>query len=147
MTSKQRWYQCWERCAYPKKRAIQIYRQYHRMHAVPTQDIEVMRPEWTAGYVQSGFSLDKILSAPPYWWDGEVLRLLADFGAGYFAKIDIWDIDWAERARRIGFDPAVVYDPRDPFERAVHQWLRRTQGRAGALDVRIRQVILRIWGW
>jgi glycosyl transferase family 2 len=146
MESKQRWYQCWERLHVPSKRPIQLYRQYHGENVRPTE-IERMRPEWTRGYEDSGIRIDAPVRRPPYYWDGEVLELLCEYGERRFRKLDIWDVDWTEVARAHGRSSLRVRDPRTSVERYVHRWLRQTQGLAHRRGIRYLQRALRVVGW
>jgi hypothetical protein len=131
MKSKQRWYQCWETLEHPTKRPIQIYRQYHRMDGFPAAEIHPLSPRWLSGYERRGIDIRAASEDAVYWWDKEVLDWLARHGAPRFRRLDVWDVDWAEIAARLGraVAPASVRDPRSAFERAVHRWLEATQRR------------------
>jgi glycosyltransferase involved in cell wall biosynthesis len=149
MKSKQRWYQCWERIHHPRKRPIQIYRQYHRMDSFPREELHAVAREWLGEYANLGIDLRPRDSAGPYWWDEEVLAWLVDRGPEEFAKLDVWDADWGAVAASLGRQvaPERVADPRRRFERSVHAWLRRTQPNAGAPSTRWFQRVLIPFGW
>jgi glycosyltransferase involved in cell wall biosynthesis len=149
MKSKQRWYQCWERVNHPGKRPIQIYRQYHRMDAFPQDQLQIVPDDWIRKYADLGIDIRPRNSSGPYWWDEEVLDWLLNRGAQEFAKIDVWDEDWGAVAAALGkkVSPSSVADPRRPFERFIHGWLRRTQPRAGASSTRWFQRALIPFGW
>jgi glycosyltransferase involved in cell wall biosynthesis len=149
MKSKQRWYQCWERINHPRKRPIQIYRQYHRMDAFPPDELHAVPDDWIRQYAKLGIDLRPHNSEGPYWWDEEVLDWLVDRGPDEFAKLDVWDEDWNAVAASLGRQvaPNKVADPRRTFERSIHAWLRRTQPRAGAASTRWFQRVLIPFGW
>jgi hypothetical protein len=149
MKSKRRWYQCWEALNHPSKRPIQLFRQYHHMEAMPREEVRALPETWLAGYAARGVDVLPEISDEPSRWDREVLGWILEHGARRFARLDIWDVDWAVLARRAGVDadPATVADPRTAFERRVHSWLRRTQSRALERPIRLRQRALIPLGW
>jgi glycosyltransferase involved in cell wall biosynthesis len=146
MQSKQRWYQCWEALNHPEKRPIQIYRQYHRMDAFPASEMHEADRSWLEPGTEFG---DGRAREALLHWDHEVLAWLAEHGAQRFRRIAIWDVDWLSLARAWGHQvtPATLGDPRTPFERAVHGWLRRTQPIAGRRRIRAIQRALAPLGW
>ena len=150
MKSKQRWYQCWEMLNHPGKRPVQIYRQYHRMDAFPPSEIRPVDPRWIANiddqWRRSGTSP---AGTGVLHWDQDVLEWLLGVGPEKFRRLDIWDVDWTKIASRTGrhVSGAPLKDPRSPFDRAVHAWLRRTQPNARATSVRVMQRALIPLGW
>ena len=147
MRSKQRWYQVWERLNDPKKRPVTIFRQYHHMEAAIRRAGPV-RPEWLAGYEALGIDMRAIPKASHYYWDEAVLKLLMEYGPERFRKLNIWDRDWTALAAQKGLVvDGMLHDPRTPFEKAVHAWLRATQGKSHTLPVRAVQKLLQVFGW
>jgi glycosyltransferase involved in cell wall biosynthesis len=149
MKSKQRWYQCWEALNHPSKRPIQLFRQYHHMDAIPPAEVRPLPKSWLAGYAEGRLDVLPEIPDEPSRWDQEVLGWILEHGARRFARLDMWDVDWAQVARQTGVaaDAAAVADPRTAFERRVHAWLRRTQSRATERPVRMRQRFLIPFGW
>jgi hypothetical protein len=159
--SKMRWYQCWERLNNPRKRACQIYRQYHPLEGINLRDIQPVNPEWLAGYTQDDITIPSHFVTDTTRWDREVLEWILIYGRCRLARVDIWNVDWANRARELGYDilPAAVADPRTASERAVMNWLARTQPRAAERPGQLRaaappqrrvrwlQRTLRLLGW
>jgi hypothetical protein len=159
--SKMRWYQCWERLNHPKMRASQIYRQYHPLEAIHPRDIQPVNREWLAGYTQDGITIPSHFVTSTTRWDLEVLEWILSYGRRRLARVDIWDVDWANKAREFGYDipPAAVADPRTASDRAVMNWLARTQPRAAERPGQLRaaappqrrvrwvQRTLRLLGW
>ena len=148
MKGKQRWYQCWEAVNNGGKRPIQIYRQYHRMDCFPESELLPVDAAWLAGYEERGISIRDLPDEGDYW-DAEVVAWLAELGPERFRRLAIWDVDWQDVARRAGREVPEdrLRDPRDRVERAVHEWLRRTQPRAGSTRVRLGQRALAPLGW
>jgi hypothetical protein len=149
MASKQRWYQCWERVTHPHKRATTIFRQYNFMHAVRAGDRRPLPPEWLAGYERAGIDMTSVRKESVHRWDRQVLDMFREHGPRTFRKLDVWSPDWAGIAKRIGFEPPPggLSDPRGPLARAVHGWLRSTQGRHHRHPIRGFQWALRFVGW
>ncbi|SHL06065.1 Glycosyl transferase family 2 [Rhodothermus profundi] len=147
MRSKQRWYQVWEALHHPEKRPVTIFRQYHHMEAAIRQAGPV-RSEWLAGYEALGIDMRSIPKASHYYWDEEVLKLLVEHGPERFRKLNIWDQDWGTLAARQGLSyNGQLRDPRTPFEKTIHAWLRATQGISHKLPVRAVQKLLQLFGW
>jgi hypothetical protein len=149
MKSKQRWYQCWETIHHPENPPVQVYRAYHHMDAVPPDRIVPLAPTWVEAYAAAGLDLTHWPPAKaPLPWDEDVARWLVRYGTRRFARIDIWDVDWPEVARRAGLADAAetLHDPRRPFDRLVHWFLRVTQGRHRRAPVRAAQRLLRLGG-
>jgi hypothetical protein len=149
MESKQRRYQVLETLTNPTKRAVQIYRQYHRSVAFPDDEVIAARPEWLAGYEEHGIDMRLTSEGSICWWDHDVLEQLIEHGARRFRRLDIWDHDWSAVARHSGVEvpEGALSDPRSRMDRAIHRWLAATQDRAGRPDVRAMQRMLIPLGW
>ncbi len=147
MESKQRWYQCWEVVNRPGQRPANVYRRYHQMDGVRAGEVRPLRPEWLAGYQRQGIDMTSVLREGLYRWDGEVVKLLARYGAEAFRRLDIWDVDWARLGELHGLPGDHCHDPRGALDRAVLWWLRRTQGRYTRPHLRALQWLLRFVGW
>lgn len=150
MRAKQRWYQAQERVQYPRKRPIQIYRQYHRMYVIAPHERHPLRHEWFAG---AGFdSAVKFLAVErhdAYPADARVLDLLVSHGVERFRRLELWDGKWERRVRALRRSvPAVlITDPHSRTERWVFRWLARTQSQADRRRIRWVQRALRLCGW
>jgi hypothetical protein len=149
MKSKQRWYQCWETINLSSHRAIGVYRQYHRMDAIPKETIHPLRPEWFAGYTHVGIDMTRALRESPNLFEEQTMELFRRHGLQKFRKVDVWDVDWRQIAAKSSRDAKSLdfRDPRSPIEKLVHYWLRSTQLRYMSLDVRIIQRVLKAFGW
>lgn len=149
MESKHRWYQCWERLNHPERRPIDIYRQYHHMYAIPEDKFKPLPHEWFVGYEEQGIDMTSVKEQPVYWWDHEVLGWYEKHGAAHFRREAVWDIDWTEIARitNPNNNGKSFKDPRSPFERLAHYWLRNSQAHEQRIDNRIMNKALRMLGW
>jgi Glycosyl transferase family 2 len=148
--SKQRWYQCWERLHYPRKRPIQLYRQYHAIDAVPRSQVQPLDPDWLEAYAAAGVDMTSLPPDEPWYrWDEEVLDWLIVHGPRTFERLDVWEPDYDALARRLGRSTSGVRlnDPRGWSTRLVHRWLALTQVHAGRRSVRLAQRALIPFGW
>lgn len=147
--SKTRWYQCWERINHPQRRAIEIYRQYHRPHIVPPDQIHPIPDRWLQGYREQGIDMTSIHRLDRPWWDWQVLDLIDKYGADHFRREDIWWIDWAAvYQERYGKAPDQPFaDPRNRLDCLIHRWLQKTQPAHPKLAIRIVERCLSILGW
>jgi hypothetical protein len=148
MRAKHRWYLCLERLLRPERPALEVYRQYHHMDAVPRAAMRAVRREWLAGYEALGIDMRRRDGGPPYWFDREVVAMIDRHGAAHFRRQAIWRTDWAALAARHGHGPGERFrDPRTRRERAVHAWLRLSQPASRRRIVRWLDTRLQRRGW
>lgn len=149
MKSKQRRYQCAESLHDSSKRPIQLYRQYHRMDAVPKSEVRPADPAWLSEYELAGIDMTSLRPQSAYWTDAEVLSQLLEYGPHRFRRLNIWDVNWEEIARHLGDDlPATLRDPRTRVDKLIHSWLAATQRRGpDRWRVRMLQRMLIPFGW
>ena len=146
MKAKQRWYQAWERLEHPEKRPIQLYRQYHRMDALPPEQVTAARSSWLRGYAEAGIDLTRVAPQAAFSWDGDVLRWLHEHPQA-LRRADVWDAGWERRAAALGATAGAPPDPRSRVDRLVLAWLRRTQAASDTSATRWGQRALRLLGW
>ena len=154
MESKHRWYQCWERLNNPKRRPIDIYRQYHHMYAIASNEIQKLQPEWFSGYEQLGIDMLSVNRSEFYRWDKEVLDYFNEYGTAKFRREVVWDVNWLEITRKIDdkYSGTAIYDPRNNTEKYIHSWLTKTQPYASKigikfLGIKLIDLSLRAFGW
>ena len=149
MSSKHRWYQCWERINNPKKSAIEIYRGYHHMYSIKKEDLKVLPDEWFEDYLKLGINIMDIKKDTNYYWDKKVLDYFDTFSTSLFIKESIWDIDWTKKANSYRLSSNDKYkDPRNIFIKLVHSWLRITQPFYKKFFVRgIDKLLKTLFGW
>ena len=128
MESKHRWYQCWERMNNPKKSAIRIYRSYHHMYSVKKDELRIIPENWFSYYLKLGINLRLVNKEDNYYWDNIVLNYIKKYGAIFFSKESIWNIDWVEKAKECGYKYFNNFkDPRNIFQKLSHWYLKKTQ--------------------
>jgi hypothetical protein len=149
MKAKQRWYQAWECVNSPGRAGVDIYRQYHHMYAVPPERYTAIRPEWLSAYRHAQIDLTTASHEGGLQFDERVLQLFDECGVHRFRRMDIWEVDWKERAEAIGRSASVdlARDPRRPWDRAIHDWLQGTQMTANTQFVLYCDAILRRLHW
>jgi glycosyltransferase involved in cell wall biosynthesis len=149
MLSKHRWYQCWERINNPKRSAVDLYRQYHHMDAITEADLQSIPPWWFEAYARHGIDVKMIQNKLPYRWDKEVVGNIAKFGAEFFAREYIWDVNWTTVAHQAGYSQNELVnfnDPRGPLLKLFHRWMRGTQTHADYKIIRkIDRILSRIY--
>lgn len=149
MKSKHRWYQVWERINHPHRSSIDIYRQYHHMDAIQSEQIKSFNKNWLLEYIKNGIGMTSVNNENVFWYDREVLKFFDRYGTKKFRREAIWDINWEQVATRLGKTTSTLNckDPRSRYDRYIHMWLRKTQGNSLKLLVRLSQKILRQLGW
>lgn len=130
MQSKHRFYQCFETINFPKRSAVDIFRQYHHMLAIPKKQIIPIPNEWIEEYNQLGVDLTFVNYETKNWFEIQVLNLIELYGAKAFKKFNIWDVNWEGIAKLWGKTNIDVFkDPRSMLDKWIQNWLLETQGK------------------
>ncbi|HTO74177.1 MAG TPA: glycosyltransferase family 2 protein [Gemmatimonadales bacterium] len=116
VAAKSRWYSVLENvlgtCANPFKRRA---RYHDMMDFAGTARIEPVNSAWFAGWESAGIRMRGDRDEPFYWYDVEVLRLMAQHGERKFWWDDIWQVDW-EGLRQAALARGVPGLPAAPIE-------------------------------
>ena len=146
MESKHRWYQCWEKINNPEYSVIKYYRGYHHMYSIKPDEMHDIPEFWFEEYKKMGINIDAVNKDGEYYWDKTVLDYFNTYGTEFFKEEAIWDINWVEKANYYKYkNPEKFKDPRNKFQRFIHEWLKRTQGDYSKLSVRIVSKLLKIF--
>jgi len=80
--------------------------------------------EWIEKYREQGIDVLHIPSLETNTFDQQVIQFIIEKGPAFFRNLDIWDIPWNEKIRKIenGFR-GDIKDPRGVFIKAVHRFL------------------------
>lgn len=143
MRSKHAWYQCFEHLSLDL-RGVALYRKYHHMDRFARRESLTVPVEarWTAEYEAQGIRMSEVLQTP-YWWDGAVVKMLAEHGPAFFADVAIWDRDWNAIARRVvPVSSADLSDPRRAMQKWMHRYLRASQPYSTAWPIRMLDAAL-----
>ena len=117
MSSKHRWYRCYERVKFPDKSSKDINWLYSWMYR-NERTLENSKPEWFEMYNEMGIKLDDYTDIEIYWWDWEILRMFETYGQKLFDDLDIWDVDW-EQIRQTGLQLEKTGLPQKQIDQAV----------------------------
>ncbi len=130
MESKHRWYQCYERIMFPEKSAVEIFREYHHMLAIPKKNIIPVPQDWIDEYKKS--QIDITVNYPDFfdWFEEQIVNFIEKYGVATFKKIRIWDINWVDKAKFYGKEhPEKYKDPRSLKDKFIQYWLLKTQNK------------------
>jgi hypothetical protein len=145
MESKHRWYQCFETIQFPKKKAIDIFRMYHHMHAIPQNQIVPIPMEWINGYNQLGIDITSVCNKAINWFDEKTIEMIGQYGATEFRKLNIWDVNWAMKSNHYEkINSEALKDPRSKFDKIILKWLIRTQKKQHNFVIRFTDKLLKI---
>jgi len=149
MQSKQRWYQCWEKLNRPENRPSRIYRRYHHMYNISSDQLYSIPENWFARYAEQEIDMTTIWKDKIYWWDQTVLDLIEKHGAETFRRCAMWDVDWVALSQSINPNgsSSIYQDPRAQLEKAIHKWLSKTQPIHAKYYVRFVDQMLAFFGW
>jgi len=128
MRAKHRYYQQFERITFPNKSALDIFRTYHHMFAIPKDQLLPVQETWFQEYQQLGIDLTTSCPEPENWFEQESLKLFEQYGAERFRQLYIWDTRWMQHAKN-GHPASVsrIKDPRSLSDRLIQLWLMKTQ--------------------
>lgn len=145
MQSKHHWYQCFERINFPQKKAIYIFRMYHHMYSIPENLLLPIPISWINDYYNMNIDITVSNHQGELWWDEKVLEFMEHYGAHYFRKLNIWDVNWEEKARYWNKENTQRFkDPRTGFDKYIQRWLTKTQPKSRKIQYRIIDKILKI---
>ena len=119
------------------------------MNGIPPSEIHPMQENWISGYEEKGIDMTSIREEASYWWDREVLAMFARHSPKAFRREDIWGINWCGllNGTDTNRSPINCADPRSPFDKVVHRWLRKTQPISHQKWVKLVDKTLANLGW
>jgi hypothetical protein len=149
MERKQMWYQMYEHILYPNKSVISLYRIFHYNKIfVPVHDwtVRPFQREWISGYKQYDIDITSVLMLPYYIWDEKMIEYINTYSSSYFNRIDIWSIDWKEKATKYeNINLSKFDDHRTFFDKLLLNYLKRTHNNRNKLYVRIIDRFLKLF--
>lgn len=93
MESKHRWYKVWETINFPNKSPIDIFRRYDHMNILPESSFRDFPTKWLAEFERHGVDLRELETSPKnFWWDEEVMVLIAQHGLARFRYLDLTNL-------------------------------------------------------
>ena len=145
---KQRWYRMLERIYSPERDVRSIEARYIE----PEPPLDPVPDEWIEPWLARGIPLPDSRPEDLSWREVECLRMLRQHGAGYFAGVGIWDVDWEARRRLAlarGFDgipEEPISDPRSFSQKVEQGFMQRFHHRPPWLIAQSRLKSLRAAG-
>jgi hypothetical protein len=113
------------------------------MYSVKEIDLKILPEEWLDHYSRFGIDLKSIKKEKDYYWDKTVLDYITGYKNTFFTREAIWDKNWKQSARRLGYSDIDRFgDPRRFYHRGVHSWLKKTQSSTGNILIRVIDKIL-----
>lgn len=139
MLSKHRWYQCLERLHFPDRTNIEIYRAYHHMYGVPINEKTSLQNRWFDFYENQGIDMTSIHVDNEYWWDNEVIKLIAQ-DPTKFRNLFLLDPTFCQLLKNnsIKFE----YKFRITYH-ALHLWLELTQRHRNKIHIKLIDFLIK----
>ena len=145
MLDRNRWYQCFElvnKLSFP----ISIYRRYHQIDTIPENKLLPWPEQWQKDYSKYNIDITSVLHNSNPMWNKQIIDYMLKYGADYFRHLNIWDVNWNERAEQLGIEHDKSFkDPRRRWEKAVNRWLINTQAKQYKTRVHLIEKILKIF--
>lgn len=101
LRSKLRWYQCFELTLKDKEPNVIINQYYFNREEINSFSTPIPSDrDWFGYYEDAGVDMTSLQKRSIYyWWDKKILEeYFPKFGLAYFARLNIWDIDWEQAA-------------------------------------------------
>lgn len=148
MERKHIWYQMYERIHFPHKSTIDLFRMFHyNKNFIPIHNWKIydFNREWISEYKKCNIDITSVNLPATYIWDKTIIEYINEFSSKYFNRIDIWDIDWEEKAIRYkDIDLSNFEDHRTVIDKILLKYLKKTHPKRLNLGVRIIDRILKI---
>lgn len=143
MKDRNRWYQCFE-LINKENKPISIFRRYHHLEAIPTNQHTPWPNWWKEEYQKYGIEITSVLHHSEQRWNMKILEYFNTYGATYFRHLNIWEINWEERAESLGIKHEKSFkDPRRRWEKAVNRWLINSQNKQNKMNVHLLEKIFK----
>lgn len=143
MLDRNRWYQCFE-LVYKLSYPVSIFRRYHQLDTIPLDQRHPWPTQWKDEYAKLGIEITSVLHQFNPMWDKQVIDYMIEYGASYFRHLNIWDVNWNERAEQLGIKHDRSFkDPRHKWEKAVNRWLINTQNKQNKTSVHLIEKLLK----
>jgi hypothetical protein len=107
LRSKLRWYQCFELTLKDKEPNVIINQYYFNKEEIYSFSTPIPSDrEWFGYYEDAGVDMTSLQKRSIYyWWDKKILEeYFPKFGLAYFARLNIWDIDWEQAAKHFNVE-------------------------------------------
>ncbi|MCR4828069.1 MAG: glycosyltransferase family 2 protein [Bacteroidales bacterium] len=144
MRERNRWYQCFEHIN-KENTPIGIFRRYHHLEAIPMSQRYPWPEWWKEKYRPYKIEITSVVHHSEPRWDQQILDYFNQYGAVYFRHLNIWDVNWDDKAKQLGVKHIMSFrDPRQKWEKAVNRWLIYTQGKQRKTSVHLIEKLLNL---
>ncbi|GHT79495.1 hypothetical protein AGMMS50262_23260 [Bacteroidia bacterium] len=124
---KHYWYQSFE-LINKVNNPIDIFRRYHNMDSI--DKIEPIRDKWIDEFQKMDIDITSVYQQNMLYWEKQILDYMDTYGVKYFSHLNIWEVSWVAVAKKWNYPyPEKYSDLRQKWEKAVNQWLIRTQAK------------------
>lgn len=139
---RNRWYMCYEK-VYGLSHPVSIFRRYHQVDSIASEQWKPWEKWWTEKYNTHGIDITSILHQNNPMWDKQVIDYMLKYGAKHFRHLNIWDVNWNDKAARLGIEHKKSFkDPRHCWEKAINRWLISTQNKQYKTSVHLIEKLL-----
>ena len=115
------------------------------MFGLSKHEIIPIPDEWFSGYSSLGIDITSVQTKPLNYFDEQCLEMLEQYGGGTFKKLNIWDLNWGEKAELYGKTNFKFYvDPRSKWDKYIQKYLIKTQGKRDHICIRVIDFLIRI---
>ncbi len=143
MKDRNRWYQCFE-LINNENPPIGIFRRYHHLEAIPLSQHHPWPEWWKERYEKHNVEITSVLHHSEQRWNRQILEYFNQYGASHFRHLNIWDVNWDERAEQLDFKHDKSFkDPRHKWEKAVNRWLINTQNKQHKTSVHLLEKLMK----
>ena len=142
MKERNRWYQCFEHIN-KENTPVAIFRRYHHLEAIPGSEHLTCPQWWKDCYIKYNIEITSVLHHSEPRWNKQILEYFNTYGTKHFRHLNIWDINWNEKADLLGVEHKESFsDPRRPWEKAVNRWLMSTHAKQHKTSVHLIEKLL-----
>lgn len=97
------------------------------MYSVPKNRFNTIPENWLQTYTEKNINYRIFTPKDYYYWDYEILSLFKKYGANFFSRIDIWDVDWGKINHSNEILGANFTNPQTHFDKLLIKYLKMTQ--------------------
>lgn len=144
-TSKNRWYNCYDKILHPGKSSVDLFRQYNERFFYPKERFENIPTFWISEYSKLGIDMTSVQRIPKRMWDEQILDFFDQYGIKYFRKERIWNVDWQMIAAIYKKNnPEKYRDPRNKLYKKIQTYLWLTQSIHKRFYIRLFDNLIRL---
>jgi hypothetical protein len=140
MTSKHRWYQCYELLNYPNKSPIEIYRRYHHMFSIKSKYVKNFPKTWLKMISSNNIDINLTENTNYTYFDKQCEEYFSLYGINFFKKLVIWNKQFLIFSEKCNKN---IQDPRSTYDKTIHFYLKYTQYYSNSLFIRFFDLLIK----